>query len=348
MHARPARPRRPSPPIRTSRRAKNIVIDPAYPDRDLFVYDRRPTPRSRRGDRRRHAALRHRRVERRARLRHADRRAQRGERRPRRWRSRDLGNRMFTNEIAATTCTAAAAARSRSPTSKAAEPADAGDALATPYGVAISGDDSTLVVTAVGSSRVFTMTRTRGDPADRLDLGASARRLRPADAARRRARARTAAARRRRAYVLNTLENTVSVVDVSNPSDIGRGRDSSRSAPIRRRPRCGAAAIAFNSGFASSTGTFSCGELPSRRQHRPAAVAHRRRVLPRAAATRATSRARRCRSAVSRTRCRCTGTARSAIPFGGGNGAVGLGGTDGDRLRRSAAPTAITTASSTS
>ncbi len=52
-------------------------------------------------------------------------------------------------------------------------PADplAGDALATPFGIAISDDDSTLVVTAAASSRLFTMDADSGEVLGMVDVG---------------------------------------------------------------------------------------------------------------------------------------------------------------------------------
>ena len=59
------------------------------------------------------------------------------------------------------------------------------------------------------------------------------------------------------AYVLNTLENTVSVVDVSNPSSLDEGTEIPvGDDPVPDAVRRGR--IAFSSGFASTSGTFSC------------------------------------------------------------------------------------------
>src|SRR5690606_26699836 len=72
---------------------------------------------------------------------------------------KDLGNRMFTNEIAAVTCTSSGCGTAQIFGVEPENP-DHETALATPYGIAISDDDSTLVVTAMGSSRVFTVDAT--------------------------------------------------------------------------------------------------------------------------------------------------------------------------------------------
>ncbi|MCG8588629.1 MAG: beta-propeller fold lactonase family protein [Proteobacteria bacterium] len=171
----------------------------------------------------------------------------------------DLDNRMFLNQIGRTTCTAGGCT---SPTAIELEPAPpaqpaAGDELATPYGIAISDDDTTLVATAAGTSRVFTLNASTGAVRDILDLDAGV----TADAGQQIPKGvalrSDGTGAPQTAYVLNTLENTVSVVDVSNPdalvhvAKIGVGNDPTPD-PIRR------GRIAFNNAFASSSGTFSC------------------------------------------------------------------------------------------
>ena len=168
----------------------------------------------------------------------------------------DLANRMFLDQISTTTCSGSGCSgvtRFDLHPAPPAHPAP-GTEISTPYGIAISGDDQTLVVTSAGNSRLFTMTP-GGVIQDRLDLGAGADfgmqiprgvalRSGPGGAA-------------QTAYVLNTLENTVSVVNVSNPSNLVEvdkimvGADPTPDA-IRR------GAIAFSTSFASSSGTFSC------------------------------------------------------------------------------------------
>ena len=148
------------------------------------------------------------------------------------------------------------------------------------------------------------------------------------------------------AYVLNTLGNSCEqvAVDVRRRSSPGRDRtvgNDPTPAAVRR------GAIAFNNAFASTTRQPLVRQLPPRRQHRPAAVAHRRR--------RARDRLR--RAATSRARTMPVRGLKNTLPlhwdgtlgdpFGGGNGSVGLAGTGGTAAR-SATPTATTTASSTS
>jgi YVTN family beta-propeller protein len=172
----------------------------------------------------------------------------------------DLDNRMFFNEVARVSCGGGSCGtptifdlESATPPSF---PAD-GEQLATPYGIAISDDDATVVGVAMGNSRLFTMNASTGAVLGRLDLNHGvpaafgqqipkgiALRSGPGGAP-------------QTAYVLNTLENTVSVVNVSNPaapvavSKFAVGSD--RTPDVVRKGR-----IAFANAFASSSGTFSC------------------------------------------------------------------------------------------
>jgi len=172
----------------------------------------------------------------------------------------DLDNRMFLNQVAQVKCTLGSCAFN--PVTDVidlevlppAQPA-IGDELANPYGIDISGDDSTLVVTAAQTSRVFTMDAATGAILDILDLGTGA------DFGQQIPRGVVMKSdgngAPQTAYVLNTLENTVSVVDVSNPSNLVHvrkfkvGQDPTPDAIRRGR-------IAFNNAFASTSGTFSC------------------------------------------------------------------------------------------
>jgi YVTN family beta-propeller protein len=161
----------------------------------------------------------------------------------------DLDNRMFTNELAILNCSGGASACTIASIVN-LDGSGPGDALATPYGLAISGDGARLVATAAGTNRVFAM-NSSGTLLAQLDVGAIPRGI----------ALRSVGGVAQTAYVLNSLDNTVSVVDVSDPSPpitlslvatIPVGNDPTPPA-VRR------GAIAFNSAFASNTGTFSCG-----------------------------------------------------------------------------------------
>lgn len=162
----------------------------------------------------------------------------------------DLDNRIFLNQIGRVDCSslpcAAPAAIELEPLPP-AQPA-AGSQLATPYGVQVSGDGALLVGTAAASSRIFTYDTATNSVLGRLDVGAIPRGI---------ALLSDGAGAAQTAFVLNALESTVSVVDVTSPAAPVATRTLTLSSdptpdPIRR------GRIAFNSAHASSTGTFSC------------------------------------------------------------------------------------------
>ncbi len=162
----------------------------------------------------------------------------------------DLENRMFTNELAILNCAGGGASCSVVSTVNldGGSPAPA-TALATPYGVAVSNDNTTVVGTAAGTNRLFT-TNASGAVLARLDVGSI-----PKGVA---LRSNAGTGAPQTAYVLNSLGNAVSVVDVTTPAapaittTINVGAD-----PTPDAVRLGA--IAFNNAFASSNGSFSCG-----------------------------------------------------------------------------------------
>jgi YVTN family beta-propeller protein len=124
-----------------------------------------------------------------------------------------------------------------------------GDQLATPYGIALSDDDSTLVATAAASSRIFSMDAATGAILDRLDVGAIPRGIALAS--------NGGSGAPEVAYVHNTLDNSVAVVDVSNPSNLQLvGLIALPGDPTPEEVRLGR--IAFNDADGSTTGTFSC------------------------------------------------------------------------------------------
>jgi YVTN family beta-propeller protein len=172
----------------------------------------------------------------------------------------DLENRMFLNQVSRVSCSpACTVTRLNLEPLPPSQPA-AADALATPYGIAISGDDDVVFATAAGTSRLFSMNPTTGAVRDRFDLGsgASAGQQIPRGLA---LRSDPGTGAPLVAYVLNTLENTVSVVDVSDPDDLkppatGVSKISVGADPTPEAVRRGR--IAFNNAFASDSATFSC------------------------------------------------------------------------------------------
>lgn len=169
----------------------------------------------------------------------------------------ELENRMFLNQLGRVDCTGGSCALLPDVELEPAPGSPVPTPLATPYGIAISDDGSTLVVTAMGTSRVLTVDAATGAVLDVLDLNAGVAADLGQQIPKGVALVSDGAGAPQTAYVLNTLENTVSVVDVSDPADLSHvtkvavGSDPTPEGIRRGR-------IAFNNAFASTSGTFSC------------------------------------------------------------------------------------------
>jgi len=167
-----------------------------------------------------------------------------------------LGNRMFENRLSYLDCSGGCTGLS-APVQIDLDAAAPGAAtFPTPYGVAVSGDGATLVATAAGSDGVagwngeaglFTLSST-GAVLGRVRVGAI-----PQGVALRSGAGGAA----QTAFVLNTVDSTISAVDVSSPASptvlatLPVGSDPTPTAVKRGR-------IAFSSARASTSGTFSC------------------------------------------------------------------------------------------
>ena len=123
----------------------------------------------------------------------------------------------------------------------------AGEALATPFAIEVSGDDSTLVVSAAGSDKLFTVDAATGEVLGRTAVGAVPRGL---------ALQSNADGAPTSAWVLNAVANTVSLVDVSAPATPRVEATVTLADPTPAAIKRGR--IAFNDADASTTGTFSC------------------------------------------------------------------------------------------
>lgn len=160
----------------------------------------------------------------------------------------DLENRAFLNQIGTVDCSDGCGMPVAVDLDPAlpAQPAP-GMALATPFGIAISGDDSTLVVTAAGSAKVFTVDAATGRVLGRTDVGWVPRgvALQSSD----RGAPQTA-------WILNAVANTVSEVDVSDRAQPRVTRTISLEDPTHPDVKFGR--FAFNNADQSSSGTFSC------------------------------------------------------------------------------------------
>jgi YVTN family beta-propeller protein len=122
-----------------------------------------------------------------------------------------------------------------------------GKALATPFAIQISDDDSTLVVSAASSDKIFTVDTKTGDVLGRVEVDSVPRGI---------ALESVEGGGLSNAWVLNAVANSVSLVDVSNPAkpkvtETIALQDS--TLPEFKRGR-----IAFNKAAASTTQTFSC------------------------------------------------------------------------------------------
>lgn len=162
----------------------------------------------------------------------------------------DLDNRMFLNQIVRLDCPGG---NCGAPTRFDLEPLPPaqplpGSQLATPYAIAVSGDDSTLVVTAASSHRIATVDPSNGQVLGLVDVGHAPRGLvlesdgNGAPAA---------------AYILNSLDSTVSRIDLTNPA----APSVTATMAIGIDPTPGnvqLGRIAFHDANASTSGTFSC------------------------------------------------------------------------------------------
>ena len=122
-----------------------------------------------------------------------------------------------------------------------------GTALATPFAIEISGDDSTLVASASGSDKLFTVDVASGKVLGRADVGAVPEGI---------ALEPSANGKLSRAWVLNAAANTVSLVNVSDPAKPNVVTNIPLEDPTH--PAIKRGRIAFSTAKASTTGTFSC------------------------------------------------------------------------------------------
>lgn len=160
----------------------------------------------------------------------------------------EMENRAFLNRITRVDCESNCGA----PTFFDLEPLppvhpDEGMALATPFGIQISDDDSTLVATAASSNKLFTINPDTGEILDSVDVGGIPRGI---------ALQSTEQGAASTAWVLNVGDNTVARVDVSSPTDIRLTDTIALEDPTHPDVKQGR--LAFNDANASTTGTFSC------------------------------------------------------------------------------------------
>ena len=121
------------------------------------------------------------------------------------------------------------------------------DSLATPFGIQVSEDDTTLVVTAAGSDKLFTVDAQSGEVLGSVDVENVPRGVALVSGP----NGEPAAA-----WVLNAVANSVTAVDLSSvdtPTVEQTIALEDPTHPVVKRGR-----MAFNDAHASTTGTFSC------------------------------------------------------------------------------------------
>ncbi|MBA62830.1 MAG: hypothetical protein CMJ76_10750 [Planctomycetaceae bacterium] len=119
--------------------------------------------------------------------------------------------------------------------------------LATPFALQISEDDSVLIASAASSDMVFTLDARTGAILGRVEVGSVPRGI---------ALESETNGRAKRAWVLNAVSNTVSLLDLddlNNPMVLDDITLEDPTDPTIKRGR-----MMFNTASASTTGTFSC------------------------------------------------------------------------------------------
>lgn len=161
----------------------------------------------------------------------------------------EMQNRAFLNQVTRVDCAEGAC---QAPVFYDLEPLppenpDFDSALATPYGIQVSADDQTLVGTAAGSDKLFTMDASNGDVLGQVVVGSVPRGL---------ALQTGEQGVALKAWVLNAVGNSVSVVDLASLESPQLENTIPLEDPTDASLKQGRKA--FNSAAASSTGTFSC------------------------------------------------------------------------------------------
>jgi YVTN family beta-propeller protein len=167
----------------------------------------------------------------------------------------NLGNLMFVNRLSYLDCTAGCTSFG-APTSVDLDLAAPPATVPTPYGIAVSGDSQTLVVTAAGSDGVtgwngsqgLWILAATGTALGNVQVGAIPQGV---------ALQSSSNGAAQTAYVLNTVDSTLSVVDVSTPTRPAlRTTIKVGSDPTPTNVKLGR--IAFSSARGSTNGTFAC------------------------------------------------------------------------------------------
>ncbi len=161
----------------------------------------------------------------------------------------EMENRAFLNQVTRLDCSGSSCIVQRFIDLEPRPPVNPspGTALATPFAVQISGNDQTLVLSAAGSNKLFTLDADSGEILGRIEVGKVPRGI---------ALESDGQGKPTRAWVLNAVDNSVSLVNVSDPG----APSVMETIPLvdPTHPEVKAGRIAFNDANASTTGTFSC------------------------------------------------------------------------------------------
>ena len=162
---------------------------------------------------------------------------------------KEMENRAFLNQITGVNCRAIPCGE---PTFLDLEPRPPehpknDEALATPYAIKVSDDDNTIIATAAGTDKVFTVDIETGEIQGQVEVGAVPRGL---------ALVSAEDGVPLGAWVYNAVENSVSSVnltDLTNPVVTGTVALEDPTPELMKLGR-----IQFNNAHASTTSTFSC------------------------------------------------------------------------------------------
>jgi YVTN family beta-propeller protein len=162
---------------------------------------------------------------------------------------KELGNRAFLNQITSVKFSDNSAGKPKFIDLEPLPPENPapGKALATPFAIQVSSDDSTLYVSAAGSDKLFTVDTKSGKILGRVSVGAVPRGI---------ALESVGKGTPPRAWVFNAVANSVSLVNASDPARLQVESTIALEDPTH--PAFKRGRIAFNKAGASTTETFSC------------------------------------------------------------------------------------------
>ena len=118
------------------------------------------------------------------------------------------------------------------------------DALATPFAITLDDDEKHLFVTAAGSNKLVALNAETGETLSRVEVGSVPRGI------------AIDASGQKNAWVFNAVDNSVSLIDISEPQELALLQTVELEDPTDAMIKRGRKV--FNSASGSTTGTFSC------------------------------------------------------------------------------------------